>query len=693
MSLGRYALGVGLTAAVIASLALAATRLRGRLLPRWSGAPARLAEAVLGLSLLTGLSEGLGTFGLFRTFPLVAGCVIAGGASRRLGPGESRRGSEMPQGGPRPATAQSSRAAARSAAPVAVAALAVAVLAAQWTSRTAAAFGHGMPNMDTLWYHMPFAARFAQTGWVSRLHITHQEPLTSFFPANSELLHAVTILPFHRDLLSPILNLGWLAVALTAGWCIGRPVGRGGRLGAAPLTLTAVAAVLAVPILASTQPGDATNDVMALACLLASVAVLLAGDRQPWELVVAGLAAGLALGTKMSLVAPVGALTVGVLAIGARGRRRRVLVSWGPALAVTGGFWYLRNLLRAGSPVPTLRLGVGGLVLPRVELSVTGRTNFSVAHYLGDHRVWDQSFRPALRISLGEAWPLLLGLAALGVALALVYGPQAIDRALGAVALAAAIAYVVTPQTAAGPPGHPTLFAFNLRFLTPAVALGLVLLGRTRLLHRPPARAGLVAAFAVVIVAAETRSRYAWPAGYWPAALAAAAGVVACALTIPALTLRPPSLRLFVAGAVGVAVVVVGAGWPVQRHYLGRRYLHSEQVAAGAYEWARGVRRSRIAIAGFVQQYPLYGTDLSNWVQYAGQPLPRGGFRPAATMGEWCGALRRGRYRYVVLMPDGAPGEARWTAADAAATELLRAGPVRIYQLDRRLDRACGATQ
>ena len=130
-----------------------------------------------------------------------------------------------------------------------------------------------------------------------------------------------------------------------------------------------------------------------------------------------------------------------------------------------------------------------------------------------------------------------MGLAALGVGLALVYGPQAIDRALGVVALSSAIAYVVTPQTAAGPPGHPTLFAFNLRFLTPAVALGLVLLGRTRLLHRPPARAGLVAALAVVIVVAETRSRYAWPVGYRPAALAAAAGVLACALTIPALPL------------------------------------------------------------------------------------------------------------------------------------------------------------
>ncbi|HMC53479.1 MAG TPA: hypothetical protein VKI64_12020 [Acidimicrobiales bacterium] len=672
MTAGRYVAGIVLTAGLMAVLAFTARRLRGWLLPEWSGAPSQLAEVVLGVSLLVVTSEVLGAVGAFRIAPVACVCLGASFASSLLRPTPRSR---TPATGLRPG---------RSLA-VAPAVVVGAVLAAQWGDRTAVALSHGMANMDTLWYHMPFAARFVQTGWLTRLHVTHQEPLTSFYPANSELLHAVTILAFRRDIVSPLLNLGWLVVALLAGWCVGRARGAGA------LALVGVAAVASVPILASTQPGDASNDTMGLACFLAAVAICVVGDGRPAELAVAGLAAGLALGTKLSLVAPVAALTVGVWTVAGRGTRRLALATWAPAVAATGGFWYLRNLVRAGSPVPTLRLGVGTLALPRVELAVTGRINFSVAHYLTNTRVWREALLPALRISLGDAWPLLLGLAALGALASLLTGPRAIDRVLALVAIASAAAYVVTPQTAAGPPGHPGLFAFNLRFLAPALALGLVLLARARALQRPGARWGLLAALAVVLLGAEMRSRYAWPHEYRPVAAIVAVVTVAGALVVPGLRRRTPSPRLLAATAAGVALAVAGAGWPVQRHYLADRYVRSKEWVAGAYEWARAVRGSRIAIAGFVQQYPLYGPDLSNWVQYVGHPLPGGGFRSAATCQDWRDGLRRGRYRYVVLASDGAPSEARWTAADPAAVEILRAGPAVVYRLDgRRGDRCTG---
>ena len=74
-----------------------------------------------------------------------------------------------------------------------------------------------------------------------------------------------------RDTLSLFLNLGWLALALLAAWCIGRPWGRG------PLTVAAAAIVLECHTLVVREPGAAKNDVVAAALLLAAVALLVNG--------------------------------------------------------------------------------------------------------------------------------------------------------------------------------------------------------------------------------------------------------------------------------------------------------------------------------------------------------------------------------------------------------------------------------
>ena len=46
------------------------------------------------------------------------------------------------------------------------------VVVAQWGLGTANALGGGMFNFDTLWYHMPFAAEYAQSGSVTAIHFT-----------------------------------------------------------------------------------------------------------------------------------------------------------------------------------------------------------------------------------------------------------------------------------------------------------------------------------------------------------------------------------------------------------------------------------------------------------------------------------------------------------------------------------------
>ena len=142
-------------------------------------------------------------------------------------------------------------------------------------------------------------------------------------------------------------------LALLAGWCIGRPYG------VAPVTICGVAALLVTPGLVATQPGGAYDDIVGLALLLSSAALLVtAAHGVPSNRLagqaIAALAAGLAMGTKFTFVAPVGALTVGIWVLARRGRRWTETGVWLLLVIVTGGFWYLRNLIIVGSPLPSL---------------------------------------------------------------------------------------------------------------------------------------------------------------------------------------------------------------------------------------------------------------------------------------------------------------------------------------------------
>ncbi len=135
------------------------------------------------------------------------------------------------------------------------------------------------------------------------------------------------MLAFGRDLLSPLLNLGWFLGCLGAAWCVGRPY----RV--APWSLALAAVALSVPALHD-QAGEARNDLVGTFFLLAGVAVALnarvGAARGPAErgggsptgaLLVVGLAAGLAAGTKLNFLLPAAVLVLGLVALAPRGRR------------------------------------------------------------------------------------------------------------------------------------------------------------------------------------------------------------------------------------------------------------------------------------------------------------------------------------------------------------------------------------
>ena len=438
MSSGQYMLGIALLGVTVGSLVATARLVRRMIVPAWSGAPARLAEAVIGIAALVVVSELLGAVGVFKRWWLAAACaVIAIGTVAVLRRRAAARGGSVAAAGadlaaPSPGVL-----------PVAAAALAVALTLVPWKDGTLATLHHGMSEYDTLAYHMPFAARFAQDGAVTGIQYVWNDPV-SFYPANSELIHGVGIVLFGRDLLSPVLNLGWLGLALLAGWCIGRPRGIG------PATMSATALVASVNVMVYSQAGSANNDIAALALLLAAVAFVVSAPRLRGAHLLAALAAGLAVGTRLSLWAPVLALSVVAIVGAGRGHRRATAGWWVAGGVVGAGFWYARNLVATGNPLPWLGLKLDGLLnLHSTGPPPTGTT--SVASYITDPAFIKAHLVPQLASAFGGRWWLVLGLATAGVGVGLAARSAVMVRQLAFVGLVGAVAYVFTPATAAGP--------------------------------------------------------------------------------------------------------------------------------------------------------------------------------------------------------------------------------------------------
>jgi len=673
------AFGLAWCLAYAAAFAVAGWGLRSYLLAGWRGVPARLAEVVIALALVTTSAELLGSVGLFRRLPLLLAAVVAGGIGLLL----SQR---APEDSSAPAPAPPHTSTGRVAAVAAVAA--IAIVAAVWTAHVASALSSGITDVDSLHYHLPFAARFAQDGWVTRLHFTRASaPITQFHPATSELLHGIGIVGLGSDVLSPLLNVGWLAMAFMGAWCAGRARGVGAAC------MVAVALVAVWPVIVVTQAGAAENDIVTIALLVAAAALFLIS---PWEgngVLVAAAAGGLALGTKLTMVVPITVLTVLAVVQLMRARRVRGAVAYASITFVTGGFWYLRNLVRAGSPVPSTRLRIAGVGFPSPPLGLVDRYGFAVAHYAADPDIWRRSLLPGVRLAVGSAWPATIALAVAGVVIALAAG-EARDRVLGVVALAALLAYVITPTTAGGRDGAPILFAANLRYLAPGVVLALVLLpmaGVARRLEQRWAAVSVVLLAVVVVTAASSSKWPVWLHAYRPAALLCALVVVAAGV---ALLLSRAEVAVILAGALVVIVGLVTAVGVWLDSRRSDRARHASTVAAlgSIGQWAEGVHGARIAIDGFFVQYPLYGPELSNHVQYLGATLPHGGFRELDTCRAWWAAVTNGRFDYVVLAPSGtatasledpnrAATVASWMDGDPRAEVLLRTPTARIYRV------------
>jgi hypothetical protein len=532
----------------------------------------------------------------------------------------------------------------------------------------------GMTGFDSTWYHGPFAAGFLQTGDTWSLHLIAPQFLAWFYPANSEVLHAVGMGAFGRDILSPLLNLGWFVGCLVAGWCIGR------AYKVAPVSLALTAVALSIPALAD-QAGEARNDIVGIFFLLAAIAIALnawtarsepkgahvgadpdgpeaaARGLSVGTMVVVGLAAGLAAGTKLNFLLPAGVLVIGLAVIAPRGGRWRALAVTGLAAMAGGGYWYLRNLVHTGNPLPWVK-HLGPIDLPAPEQALGGREDHSVLGYLADTSIWSDWFLPGLHQGLSVFWPLLGALALAGLLLCLGRRADPALRVAGLVGLAAGVAWLIAPTSASGPDGLPRGFESGLRYLAPSLALGLALLPASPALGNFLTNRGLSSP-----LVADSATKHELSGRFGPRT-----AVVACAV---------------------LALLAVTVGYPVQRHYLLHRYEDPSFTTPGlnaTFKWAQGITSARIATTS-TRQYPLYGKDLSNQVDYIGIEQPHGGFTAPTNCPTWRRLLNAGNYDYVVASRDRIepnkptyPATARWTEAPGA-TVVLRKPPTVVLKL------------
>jgi hypothetical protein len=670
---GRYLLGVLELLLLVGFAGLGAARLRPWLLPRFAGAPAWLAIGVIALALLLWTAEFLGTFGGLDPLPLlllmgVLAAVIWRFVPRQQGEGDS----------PHPFQQVWLR---RIPLPTLAALLIATVALVYFAYEGRDQISSGMTGFDSTWYHGPFAAGFFQSGDTFDLHFIAPQFLAWFYPANGEIFHAVGMLAFGRDILSPLLNIGWFAGCLLAAWCIGRPY----RV--APWSLILAAIALSVPAL-SDQAGEARNDIVGIFFLLAAVAIALnakdglgRGGLSWGALAVAGLAVGLAAGTKLNFLLPAAVFVIGLALVAPRGGRWRALWVSGLAALAGGGYWYLRNLVHTGNPLPWVD-SLGPISLPAPDQALGGREAHNVLGYLTDGTVWSDWFLPGLHDGLWFLWPLLGAAALAGLVLAVLpsrgslvvpgatkeprdgagNGWDPVLAVAGLVGLATALAWLVAPTSASGAEGMPRGFESGLRYLAPALVLGLALLPTAPLL----------------------RNRL---AGWSPFHSHTGGNGD-----------HTPGLgqRWVLLGGAGALLVAVAVGYAYQRHYLQERYEHVSFSAPGlneAFDQASDLSDARIATTS-TREYPLFGDDLSNHVTFIGEEKPQGGFEAPTTCPRWRELLNEGDYDYVVTSWDRIepgkppfPPQARWTA-DPSSRVILRTPPTVVFELTGPLDPA-----
>ncbi|MCU1464944.1 MAG: hypothetical protein JWM72_872, partial [Actinomycetia bacterium] len=371
-------------------------------------------------------------------------------------------------------------------------------------------------------------------------------------------------------------------------------------------------------------------------------------------------------------------------ALAPRGERMRRAIVWLTAVAITGSYWYFRNLIAVGNPLPSQRVSLGPLRLPFVPIQTS-----AVIHYVFDGSAWRQYLLPGLRDSFGPVWWGLLVIAGTGFILGVLRGPDRVARMVSLVAVAIFIAFLFSPQVLTFAGGPPIFFGINVRYVASALILGGICLAIASTTFGRRSVFALSGTYLSILVATQF-DRSIWRGGaaplarpiedsvprWWGVMIGIAVCVTAVAVLIGPFAHSDHTPRRYRGLLILGVVATLIAGYAGDTYYMDHRYADASLIPR-IYLWARDVRGARIAVVGTNIQYPLFGKDSSNYVQYlAARHADKTSSRISGCVA-WKRAINSGRYGYVLatspgpIVPPQGPPELAWTRSDPAAQLLL----------------------
>jgi hypothetical protein len=238
----------------------------------------------------------------------------------------------------------------------------VRVMAFSWLVLALASFWWlvSMPtdNFDSLAYHLPVIVR-----WIQDASLTRPAELgqVAFYPFHWEVLAMLQVLPLGEDLAVALPNLLALGLLALAVFVLARDLGAG-----ATGAWFAVAMISTLPLTLSRLP--AIQPDLAVGAFFVAATAL---GRRAWRTgstagtLVWATSLGVLVGLKGSGLV-YAALSVAFVALDgkneARLRARAVLLGL-LVVGGLGGYWYLRNWMRAGNPLGFVEVTVGGVTL------------------------------------------------------------------------------------------------------------------------------------------------------------------------------------------------------------------------------------------------------------------------------------------------------------------------------------------
>ena len=668
MPMEDFLAGFGLFGLMLALVCAATALVVRRRLGHLDRLELAMASVVVGTAVLIAVHLVPLMLGILTRGTVMAAALLAVGLAALVSP------SRDDPGGGDPAAALPDR----HTPPSGQASWALAALAAGFAAVAALAdlgrwAGDELVGVDPLTFHLPNVGRWIQNQ--SMWHIDQFVPLLAHgnYPNNGDVVLLSTVMPWHNDFLVRLPITFFLVTMAVAVFAVAREL----RAPHAASVLAAAAAI-SLPVVGIATIPRALPDSLMWTTFACGILFLLRHARsgRRSDLVLAGVALGVAAGTKwygVSSVAVVGVIWIAARLVARRAGpaavlREGVLVA---ALSLLGTLpWLVRNLLLSDNPVFPLKVSPFGLTIFDAPRDVIrDQAGFTIADYAGEPDVLRQLAGEIVE-GLGVA-PILCGLAlVLTIVLARRRGraaePRVLVLALGAVALG--LLYTVTPATALGLRGDPSLAHGNTRYAVPAllIALPLVAWLAGRLPHVP--RLAVEAMLAATALSGAYR-------GYEVAGLrdlvVAAAGLAALGAAGWVVWRLRAQRAVLVAAAVAALLVGLAAAHRIEGAINDGRYRGIDGAVDTLLRIAPDGKRIGLAsdwsIGGLSPVWPAFGTRIGNDVEYVGEFVD-GFLTPYRSKALFQEALRHGGFDVLVIgrgfYPPEATPEQRW-AMDA----------------------------